>query len=464
MNDFGALDAFKKDERGRRFVSPRLSILSRGPRLYSTRRLYDEAVAAGWMTEIVDPLSLSIIVSEEEAQVLCEGWPLHPDAVIPRIGFSITQRGVRIVRQFERMGVHVSNRGDAILRSRDKLTAAQVMTAHDLPVPQTAQVNHWRDVERAIHRIGGVPCIVKVSEGTQGSGVFLVRSLREARELVWGLLDQRKTVLVQEYIQESHGRDIRVLVVGGEVVAAMRRSASGREFRSNYHLGGHVETVQLPELYESVARRAARVLGLDVAGIDLLEGRNGPLVLEANSSPGLEGIESATGVNIAAHIIDHISQQYRFGSPRLDEVLNRRRGHGTISISLKSEPALIGRRISELGRIRDSVLTVLRGSDHIFRPDDELVLQPNDEVVFYGDLEMVKAHLSGSPTPDAEPHQDQYEQEAAEYYQTEPVQQQGWHQPDSDESYQHQQEYQQHQQTQQQHQQSQHQREQSDLV
>ncbi len=427
------------------------------------------------MTEIVDPLSLSIIVSEEEAQVLREGWPLHPDAVIPRIGFSITQRGVRIVRQFERMGVHVANRGDAILRSRDKLTAAQVMTAHDLPVPQTAQVNHWRDVERAIHRIGGVPCIVKISEGTQGSGVFLVRSLREARELVWGLLDQRKTVLVQEYIQESHGRDIRVLVVGGEVVAAMRRSASGREFRSNFHLGGSVESVQLPDHYESVARRAARVLGLDVAGIDLLEGRNGPLVLEANSSPGLEGIESATGVNIAAHIIEHISQQYRFGSPRLDEVLNRRRGHGTISISLNSEPALIGRRISDLGRIRDCVLTVLRGSDHISRPDGELVLQPNDEVVFYGDLEMVKAHLSGSPAQGAEPHQEQYEQIATENCETETIQQQAWQQADSDlaqqqQRHEHQQQHQpqhqiqQHQQTQQQHQQSQHPKEHSDIV
>jgi len=385
----------KKEGRGRRAVRRNLIILSRGPRLYSTRRLQDEAEAAGWQTEIVDPLSLSIVVGEDEAQVLRDGWPLHADAVIPRIGYSITQRGVRVVRQFERMGVHVSNKGDAILRSRDKLTASQILTAHDLPVPRTAQVNHWRDVERAIHRIGGVPCIVKVSEGTQGSGVFLARTIREARELVWSLLDQRKTVLVQEYIEESHGRDVRVLVIGGEVVASMRRSATGREFRSNFHLGGTVQSVDLPQRYERVARRAARVLGLDIAGVDLLEGRDGPLILEANSSPGLEGIEGATGVNVAAHIIDHVTRSHGFGSPRLDEVLARRDGSGTLSISLDREPAWIGRRISDLGEIRDDVLTVLRGDDHIYRPADGLVLQPSDEIVFHGDIERIRSHLSG---------------------------------------------------------------------
>ncbi len=393
-------ERFKKDERGRRPVQPRLIILSRGPRLYSTRRLHEEANAAGWLTDVVDPMSLSIVVGDDDAQVLREGWPIHADAVIPRIGYSITQRGVRVVRQFERMGVHVTNRGDAILRSRDKLTASQILTAHDLPVPLTAQVNHWRDVERAIHRIGGVPCVVKVSEGTQGSGVFLVRTIREARELVWSLLDRRETVLVQQYIQESHGRDVRIIVVGGEVVAAMRRSATGREFRSNFHLGGTVEAVRLPDEYERVARRAARVLGLDVAGVDLLEGRDGPMVLEANSSPGLEGIEGATGVNVAARIIDNISRQHRFGTPRLDEVMARRRGHGIVSISLDREPALIGRSIADLGPIRDAVLTVLRGADHIYRPADHLVLQPSDEIVFYGDLQRIRGYLSGDVRPD----------------------------------------------------------------
>ncbi len=284
----------------------RLCILSRGPQLYSTQRLVKEAEDRGAEVEIVDPLETSLVLGEQNGQVIHRGWPIEADAVIPRIGYSVTSEGVRVVRQFESQGIYVANSADSILRSRDKLTASQILSHHGIPVPRTALVTSWRDTERAISRVGGVPCVIKASQGTQGNSVHLARSIRDAREHVYRLLANRETVLVQEYIRESHGRDVRVIVAGGEVVAAMRRVARGREFRSNFHLGGQVEAIELKEDFAKVAIRAASLLGIEVGGVDLLEGRSGPILLEVNSSPGLEGIERASKVNVAGKIIDMI--------------------------------------------------------------------------------------------------------------------------------------------------------------
>tara|TARA_B100000287_G_scaffold416688_1_gene451669 strand:- start:10464 stop:11405 length:942 start_codon:yes stop_codon:yes gene_type:complete len=287
-----------------------LVILSRGPELYSTRRLATEAENSGWAVQILDPLSLSVVVEDNGGKIYHRGWQVECEAVLPRIGYSITRRGVAIVRQFEQMGVLVLNKSLPILRSRDKLIACQMLSEMRVPVPITAQVGAWEDADRAVRRVGGAPCVVKSTEGTHGSGVFLVNSPRHARQLVSQMLERGMRPLVQEYIEESHGSDIRAFVVGDEVVASMRRKAHGREFRSNFHLGGSVSNLDLTDEQKQIAIKTAQTIGLDVAGVDMLESSRGPLVLEVNSSPGLEGIEGATKVNVASTVAKLISSRY----------------------------------------------------------------------------------------------------------------------------------------------------------
>ena len=291
-------------------MEPRLVLLSRGPELYSTRRLATEAEKAGWLVNIIDPLALTIVVDEDGGRVLHKGWPVECEAVLPRIGYSITRRGVAIVRQFEQTGVIVLNTSKGILRSRDKLVACQMMAEARVPVPITAHVGAWEDTDRAVRRVGGTPCVVKSTEGTHGSGVFLVNSPQQARQLVFQMLERGMRPLVQEYIKESHGSDIRALVVGGEVVASMRRKAHGSEFRSNFHLGGSVSNVELTEDQREIAISSTETLGLELAGVDMLESDRGPLVLEVNSSPGLEGIEGATKINIAEKVASRLNKLY----------------------------------------------------------------------------------------------------------------------------------------------------------
>ncbi len=291
-------------------MEPRLVILSRGPELYSTRRLATEAEKTGWIVDIVDPLALTIVVDEEGGRVFHKGWPVQCEAVLPRIGYSITRRGVAIVRQFEQMGVIVLNSSQGIIRSRDKLVACQMMAERRVPVPITAHVGAWEDTDRAVRRVGGTPCVVKSTEGTHGSGVFLINSFQQARQLVYQMLERGMRPLVQEYIEESHGSDVRALVVGGEVVASMRRKAHGSEFRSNFHLGGSVSKVELTDEQKEIAVTATETLGLELAGVDMLESQRGPLVLEVNSSPGLEGIESSTRINVAAKVAERITSIY----------------------------------------------------------------------------------------------------------------------------------------------------------
>ena len=291
-------------------MEPRLVLLSRGPELYSTRRLATEAENAGWLVDIIDPLALTIVVDEDGGRVFHRGWPVECEAVLPRIGYSITRRGVAIVRQFEQSGVIVLNSSQGILRSRDKLVACQMMAEARVPVPITAHVGAWEDTDRAVRRVGGAPCVVKSTEGTHGSGVFLVNSAQQARQLVFQMLERGMRPLVQEYVKESHGSDIRALVVGGKVVASMRRKAHGSEFRSNFHLGGSVSNIELTEEQREIAVRSTETLGLELAGVDMLESERGPLVLEVNSSPGLEGIEGATKINVAAEVATRLNKLY----------------------------------------------------------------------------------------------------------------------------------------------------------
>jgi len=231
------------------------------------------------------------------------------------------------------MGVIVLNPSLSIEQSRDKLLASQLMADAGVPIPVTAHVASTTDVDSALARVGGVPCVVKATEGTQGSGVFLAGNYPQVRQLVSQMLERGMKPLVQTYIEESHGKDIRVLVVGGKVAAAMRRRASGSEFRSNFHLGGSVERVQLDEEFVSVALSAANILGMDIAGVDLLESSNGPLVLEVNSSPGLEGIEGASGVNVAGAVAEHLNN-------RLEAFERQQKEESELPDSASDEPSM----------------------------------------------------------------------------------------------------------------------------
>ncbi len=303
-------------------MKPRLVILSRGPELYSTKRLCEEAEKSGWDVKILDPLSLTVVVDSNGGKIFNRGWPIECEAVIPRIGYSITRRGVAIVRQFEREGIIVLNKSAGIIQSRDKLLACQLMSDSNIPVPVTAQVGSWKDTARAVSRVGGTPCVIKSTEGTHGYGVFLAKSDQQARQLVYQMLERNMRPLVQEYVKESHGQDIRVLVVGGKVIASMKRKANGSEFRSNFHLGGSVQKIDINEEQKKIACLAAATMGLDLAGVDMLISSRGPLILEVNSSPGLEGIESSTGVNIAGEVVKYLNSSYQNMIIDRDEVDN----------------------------------------------------------------------------------------------------------------------------------------------
>ena len=377
-----------------RIMDLRLAVLSRGPRLYSTRRLIEEARVRGIDVSVIDPMQFSLFVNEDNIDILHQGKPFNYDAVIPRIGHSITSHGVAVLRHLEQLGIWSANSSSGIIQSRDKLHSGQILARNKIPTPATAYVRDMKDVGRAIDSVGGLPVVVKVTQGTQGHGVFLRHTLHEARNLVQGLLMTGKAVLVQEYISESHGKDIRAFVIGDKVVACMRRRARGREFRSNFHLNGTVENVDISDEYREVACRAARVLGLNVAGVDLLEGVNGPLVLEVNSSPGLEGIEKASGANVAGAIIDFVSNDHNFAAVNMDLMLNTVPGMGALSIHMKNHPYLVGCTISELhGSRKPAVMALSRDGDLIWNPEDETQLRFNDVIICYGELEDLKLNL-----------------------------------------------------------------------
>lgn len=385
-------DGIKNGWARRGTMTLRLAVLSRGPRLYSTRRIVEEAKQRGLEVEVCDPMKFSLVVSDGTVDVLHKGKHFTHDAVIPRIGHSITQHGVAVLRHIEQLGMWTANTGQGILQSRDKLQASQILARNRIPVPKTVYVRDILDVERAIDTVGGLPVVVKVTQGTQGDGVFLRHTAFEVRNLVQGLLMTGKSVLVQEYIAESHGKDIRALVVGDQVVACMRRRARGREFRSNYHLNGTVEKVELPEGYAEAACRAARVLGLNIAGVDLLEGKDGPLVLEVNSSPGLEGIEKASGVNVAGAIIDYVMEDTAFSEVDIGQLLRTIPGSGVLSLQLRNHPKMVGQRLSDVFA-SVPVFALSRGDRLVWNPDPDLQLRYDDVLVCYGELTELRSSL-----------------------------------------------------------------------
>jgi ribosomal protein S6--L-glutamate ligase len=294
----------------------RVAILSRQPALYSTRVLVEAAQKRGHNVRVLDTLQFDIQVSKQNPELFYQGEPVGAvDAVIPRIGASITFFGLAVVRQFEMMGVYCVNESQAIARSRDKLRCLQILSRHDIGLPPTVYTRQADHVPSCIDRVDGPPVVVKLLQGTQGIGVVLAESTVAAGSVIEAFHGLDQNILIQKFIREANGADIRALVVGRKVVAAMRRQAVAGEFRSNMHRGGKAKPIRLPPEYRKTALAAARVLGLRFAGVDMIESGEGPMVMEVNSSPGLEGIERTTGVNVAAAVIEYMEHEVLPAAP-----------------------------------------------------------------------------------------------------------------------------------------------------
>lgn len=288
----------------------KLAILSRNGKLYSTRRLVEAARARGHSVRVLDPLRCYMKIAPDEFDLHYKGKVLADyDAVLPRIGASITRYGTAVLRQFEMMNVFTPNGSDAILRARDKLRCHQLLAKQGIGLPTTVFGDNPDDTTDLLAMLGKPPHVIKLNEGTQGAGVILTERISASRSVTEALRGLYATFLVQEFIAEASGTDLRCFVVGGKVVAAMKRKARPGEFRSNLHRGGSATKATLSAAETDTAIRAAQLMGLNVAGVDLLRARRGPLVLEVNSSPGLEGIETATGVDVAGQIVDYMAQR-----------------------------------------------------------------------------------------------------------------------------------------------------------
>jgi ribosomal protein S6--L-glutamate ligase len=285
----------------------KLTILSRNAKLYSTARLAEACRARHADVSVLDPLQCVVKLSRKRPEVFHDGVRITGlDGVVPRIGASITFYGLAVLRQLEMMGVFPANTSEAIARSRDKLSALQLLSRHDIGIPPTAFARRREDLRSAIRRVGGPPVILKLLEGTQGTGVILAESVKSAESVLDAMHSLKQNILIQAFIAESMGTDFRAIVIGQKVVAAMARQAVEGEFRSNLHRGGTARAVTLEPQFTATAVHAAQVLGLNIAGVDMIASREGPMVLEVNSSPGLEGIESATGVDVAGAMIDFV--------------------------------------------------------------------------------------------------------------------------------------------------------------
>ncbi len=283
---------------------PRLCILSRSRSLYSTDRLAKAAEQAGAEAVVLDTLQCALVIGASSGKVLFRGVPVQKvDVVIPRISPAVTSYGMAVVNHFDSMGVPVVNGASAIARSRDKVRCLQVLAGHGLAVPKTVMAHGGSRIKALVDEVGGFPCIIKLLKGTQGVGVMLASTLSEAKTIVQTFWALGQDVCLQEFVTESRGRDVRALVVGERVVGAMRRVAKGKEFRSNLHRGGEGKPLDLEPAFEAAAVQAAKAVGLQMCGVDMLESRLGPKIIELNSSPGFEGLERATGRNIAAEMV-----------------------------------------------------------------------------------------------------------------------------------------------------------------
>ena len=374
----------------------KLAILSCAPNVYSTRRLKEAAEQRGHQVKVLNTLRFAIDLDRGNPDLYYRQQQLDTyDAVLPRIGASITYFGTAVVRQFQEMDVFCANTAHGILNSRDKLRSLQILSRHSIGLPRTSFVRDKKDVLPAIQRVGGAPVIIKLIEGTQGIGVLLAESVKQAESIIELLQSQKQNVLIQKFVKESKGRDIRAFVVGDQVVAAMRRVAQGQEFRSNVHRGGVAEPVELSEEYRETAVRCTQIMGLRVAGVDMLEGKDGPQIMEVNSSPGLEGIETCTGLDIAGAVVDYIAAQVDFPEIDVRQRLTVSKGYGVSEIYVPEGSNYVGQTITQTG-LRDSdinVLTLYRGIKVIPNPRSDRVLEAGDKLLCFGKLEAMRGMI-----------------------------------------------------------------------
>ncbi|MFD1003334.1 30S ribosomal protein S6--L-glutamate ligase [Ohtaekwangia kribbensis] len=286
-----------------------IAILSRNPKLYSTLRLKEACEKHGHTVEIIDHMKCVLFIEKKNPVVLYQGRKLdYFDAIIPRIGASVTFYGAAVVRQFEMMKVFSAVESQALIRSRDKLRSLQILSRAGLGLPKTIFMDYSADAEDSIDAVGGAPVIIKLLEGTQGLGVVLAENKKAAQSVIEAFHGVHARIIIQEFVKEAKGADIRAFVVDGEVVGAMRRQAKDGEFRSNLHRGGVAEVIKLSRTEKHAAITAAKKVGLSIAGVDMLPSKRGPLIIEVNSSPGLEGIEAATKVDIAGKIVRFVEK------------------------------------------------------------------------------------------------------------------------------------------------------------
>ncbi|HKJ39819.1 MAG TPA: RimK family alpha-L-glutamate ligase [Anaerolineales bacterium] len=368
----------------------KLAILSRSPNCYSTKRFREAALQRGHNVKVLNTLKFAIELEEGKPDLYYSQKQLsHYDAVLPRIGASISYFGTAVVRQFEQMDVFCANSAAGIANSRDKLRSLQILSRHKIGIPKTTFVRDKKDVLPAIERVGGAPVIIKLLEGTQGIGVLLAESVKSAESIIELLQSQKQNVLIQKFVVESKGRDIRAIVVGDRVVAAMRRVAQGQEFRSNIHRGGLTEPVVLDDLYQETAIRAAQIMGLRVAGVDLLEAKDGPQVVEVNSSPGMEGIEGCTQLDVAGAIIDYIAAQINFPEIDLRQRLTVSKGYGIAEIHIPEGSKYVGLSIDESGLPEKdiNILTLYHGTTVNPNPRGHRVLEAGDRLLCFGKMD-----------------------------------------------------------------------------
>ncbi|MFT5889880.1 MAG: ribosomal protein S6--L-glutamate ligase [Zhongshania sp.] len=293
------------------------------------------------------------------------------------------------------MDVFCANTAHGISNSRDKLRSLQILSRHHIGIPRTTFVHSKKDVLPAIQRVGGAPVVIKLIEGTQGIGVLLAESEKSAEAIVELLQSQKQNVLIQKFVAESKGKDIRAFVVGDRVVAAMQRVAQGQEFRSNVHRGGIAEAAELSEEYVQTAIRATQILGSQVAGVDMLEGKDGPQIMEVNSSPGLEGIETCTGLDIAGAVIDYIAAQVDFPEIDVRQRLTVSKGYGVSEIYVPEGSKFVGLSITDT-KLKEqgiNVLTLYRGAKVIPNPKQERILEPNDKLLCFGKMESMRGMI-----------------------------------------------------------------------
>lgn len=372
----------------------KLGILSRNRDCYSTTRLRNAAISRGHEVKVLDTLKFAIDLEQGNPDLFLYRKQLSSyDAIMPRIGASITYFGTAVVRQFEQMDIFCANTSNGIVNSRDKLRTLQILSRHEIGIPKTTFVRDKRDVLPAIERVGGAPVIIKLLEGTQGIGVLLAETAKSAESIIELLQSQKQSVLVQKFVSESRGRDIRAFVIGDQVVAAMRRVAQGNEFRSNVHRGGRTEPLVLDETYCETAIKATQILGLRVAGVDLLESEDGPQVMEINSSPGLEGIETCTQLDIAGAIVDYIAARVDFPEIDLRQRLSVSRGYGVSEIHVPDGSEFVGRSISESNLVEQgiNILTLYHNSLVIPNPRGDRVLEAGDRMLCFGKLDVMRS-------------------------------------------------------------------------